>query len=176
MASAQTDHLRVALAQLNPVMGDLAGNLSKARTARAQSTDLGADLVVYPELFVTGYPPEDLVLKPALQDAARAIVEDLAADTSDGGPAVLIGTPWQDEENKKVYNAVALLDNGKVEAVRYKVDLPNYGVFDEKRVFEVGPMPGPVNFRGLRIGVPICEDIWQEEVCECLEEKPAQSC
>ena len=107
-------------------------------------------------------------MKPALQRAARDAVEALAAETSDGGPALLLGTPWA--EDGKLYNAVALLDSGKVEAVRYKVDLPNYGPFDEKRVFAQGPLPGPVNFRGVRIGVPICEDIWTDEICECLEE------
>lgn len=172
MASETPASLRIALAQLNPVLGDLDGNLERARAARATASSQGADLIVFPELFVTGYPPEDLVLKPALQDAARAVVETLAADTADGGPAVLIGTPWRDGD--ALYNAVALLDGGNVDALRYKVDLPNYGVFDEKRIFEPGPMPGPINFRGMRIGVPICEDIWQQDVCECLEETGAE--
>ncbi len=166
------ERLRIALAQLNPVLGDLDGNLEKARTARKKAAADGAHLIVFPELFVTGYPPEDLVLKPALQDAAHAIVETFAKDTADSGPGILIGTPWR--ENEKLHNSVALLDGGKVEAIRHKVDLPNYGVFDEKRIFAPGPMPGPINFRGVRIGVPICEDIWQEDVCECLEETGAE--
>lgn len=164
--------LRITLAQLNPVLGDLDGNLAKAREARKVAASKGAHLIVFPELFVTGYPPEDLVLKPAFQGAARVIVETFAAETADGGPAVLIGTPWREDD--KLHNSVALLDNGKVEALRHKVDLPNYGVFDEKRIFDPGPMPGPINFRGIRIGVPICEDIWQEDVCECLEETGAE--
>ena len=167
-----TDHLNIAVAQLNPTVGDIAGNADKARDARRQAAEQKADLVVFTELFITGYPPEDLVMKPALQKAARLAVEALAAETSDGGPAMLMGTPWA--EDGKLYNAVALLDAGKVEAVRYKVDLPNYGPFDEKRVFTPGPLPGPVNFRGVRIGVPICEDIWTEEICECLEETGAE--
>jgi NAD+ synthase len=167
-----TDRIALALAQLNPVVGDVEGNATRARDARMKAAGLGADLVVFTELFITGYPPEDLILKPAFIRAARDAVEDLAKDTSDGGPAVLMGTPW--EEGGKVYNAVALLDDGKVSAVRFKADLPNYGVFDEKRVFDAGPMPGPVNFRGLRIGVPICEDIWDGEVCECLAETGAE--
>ncbi|MDX2203926.1 MAG: NAD+ synthase [Hyphomicrobiaceae bacterium] len=163
-----TDTLRMALAQLNPVLGDLEGNADRVRAARRKAAEAGAHLVVLPELFITGYPPEDLVRKPAFAVAARAVVEALARDTADGGPGVLVGTIWA--EAGKLYNAVALLDHGEVVATRYKVDLPNYGVFDEKRNFDVGPMPGPINFRGVRIGVPICEDIWKEEVCECLQE------
>ena len=167
-----TDDLRIALAQLNPVLGDLAGNADKARQARAAAAADDADLILFSELFITGYPPEDLILKPAFVDAARQVIEDLASDTGDGGPAILIGTPWKDGD--VTYNAVALLDEGQVKDVRFKAELPNYGVFDEKRVFATGPMPGPVNFRGVRIGVPICEDIWIEDVVECLEETGAE--
>ena len=159
--------LRIALAQLNPVMGDLAGNVSRLERARAEAGVNGADLVLFPELFICGYPPEDLARKPAFAAACRDAVESLAARLGEG-PAVLVGTVWPD--GGKVYNAVALLDAGVVQAVRYKVDLPNYGPFDEKRVFDAGPLPGPISFRGVRLGVPICEDIWQDEVVECLAE------
>jgi NAD+ synthase len=162
------NEFRIALAQLNPVMGDIAGNLAKARHARADAAKAGADVILFSELYIVGYPPEDLVLKPALQDDARLAVEKLARDTADGGPAVLIGAPWV--EDGKLYNACLLLDEGRVAAKTFKVDLPNYGVFDEKRVFAVGPMPGPFNIRGVRIGVPICEDIWTPDVVECLAE------
>jgi NAD+ synthase len=128
---------------------------------------LGADLIAFPELFIAGYPPEDLVLKPAFQAACRAAVEALARETATG-PAMLVGTPWV--EDGKLYNAYALLAGGFIEALRYKVDLPNYGVFDEKRVFAPGPMPGPILFNGVRIGIPICEDIWGSEVVECVSE------
>ncbi len=164
-----TDRFRIALAQLNPVMGDIEGNLAKARAARA--TALDADVILYPELFITGYPPEDLVLKRALQDDAREAVKDFAEDTA-GGPAVLIGTPWR--EAGKLYNAVALLDGGRIAARTFKFDLPNYGVFDEKRVFAQGPLTGPLSIRGVRIGVPICEDIWTGEVTECMAETGAE--
>jgi NAD+ synthase len=162
------DRLVLAIAQLNPVVGDISGNAEKARAARAIAAKGGADLLVLSELFVAGYPPEDLVLKPAFQAACRSAVEALARETADGGPAVLIGTPWV--EDRKLYNAVCLLDGGKISAVRFKVDLPNYGVFDEKRVFAPGPLPGPMDFRGIRIGAPICEDIWTADVVECLSE------
>ncbi len=161
-----TDSLRIALAQLNPVVGDIAGNLDRALQARSQAAD--ADLIVFPELFLIGYPPEDLVLKPAVQRAAMTAMEKAAAATADGGPAMLLTGPWRDDGH--LYNAVALLDDGGIQALRYKHDLPNYGVFDEKRVFSPGPLQGPVDFRGVRIGVPICEDIWKPDVVDCLSE------
>ena len=171
MTKAAAATFKIALAQLNPLVGDLAGNAAKARAAHAKAKAQGADLVVLPELFLNGYPPEDLVLKPAFQDATHAALEQLARDCKDG-PAILIGMIWREEGH--LYNAVAYLDGGKIEAVRLKHDLPNYGVFDEKRVFQAGPMPGPINIRGLRIGVPICEDIWGEEVVETLAETGAE--
>jgi NAD+ synthase len=166
-----TDRLAIALVQANPKVGDIAGNLAIARRYRAEAQAAGTDLVVFTELFATGYPPEDLVLKPAFQADARAAVEAFAKETATG-PAVLIGVPWV--ENGKLYNAMALLDAGAVQNVRFKVDLPNYGVFDEKRVFSAGDMPGPMTIRGVRIGVPICEDVWTPDVVECLSETGAE--
>ncbi|ACI55287.1 NAD+ synthetase [Rhizobium leguminosarum bv. trifolii WSM2304] len=171
--NALSDIFRIAIGQLNPMVGDVAGNLAKAREARADAAREGAHLLVLTELFISGYPPEDLVLKPAFIRACWKAVESLAADTADGGPGVLIGFPRQDQTGR--YNSVAVLDGGKVIAVRDKIDLPNYGEFDEKRVFNQGAMPGPVNFRGVRIGIPICEDIWGElGVCETLAESGAE--
>src|SRR5262247_1267959 len=177
MNTRPADCLAIAVAQLNPTVGDIAGNAEKARAARAHAQRDGADLVALPELFLSGYPPEDLVLKPAFQAACRAKVEELARESADGGPALLIGTPWL--EDGQLYNAYCLLDGGAIAAVRLKVNLPNYGVFDERRVFAPGPPPGPVNFRGVRIGMPICEDIWTEwgdyeDVVECLAETGAE--
>src|SRR5262249_55093916 len=133
------DTFRIALAQANPKMGDIPGNLAKARALRADAAKHRADVILFPELYIVGYPPEDLLLKPALQEDAREAIEALARDTADGGPAVLIGTPWVD--GGKLYNACLYLDGGKIAGRTYKHDLPNYGVFDEKRVFAVGPMP-----------------------------------
>src|SRR6202140_3483852 len=150
----RAEEFLIRLAQLNPTVGDVAGNAVKARAARIKARADGADLLVFPELFITGYPPEDLVLKPAFQSACRAAIESLARETADGGPAVLIGSPWV--EDGKLYNACAFLDEGRIAAIRFKVNLPNYGVFDEKRVFARGPAPGPVPIRGVGVGVPIC--------------------
>ncbi len=135
-----TDTLSLALAQINPTVGDLPGNLARIRAARAEAARLGAELVVYPELVLSGYPPEDLVLKPDFQEAVAKAVEALAADTADGGPALLVGAPWV--KDAKLYNAVLLLAGGKIAGLRFKHDLPNYGVFDEKRVFAAGPLAG----------------------------------
>ena len=163
------DRFTLSLQQLNPVMGDLAGNRAMAEAA---VRDAGAvDLVVFTELFITGYPPEDLVLRRAFVEQSMAEVKALAAAFPDG-PAIAIGTPWLEEG--ALTNAYAILKGGTVHAVRHKVELPNYAVFDEKRVFAAGPMPGPVDIDGVRIGFPICEDIWIEDVCECLAETGAE--
>ena len=167
-APAPADRLVIALAQIPFIVGDIAGNRDRLLLARAEAAGFGADLVMTPELYLAGYPPEDLVLKPAFQEACRTACEELARETADGGPAILVGLPWV--EDGKLHNAMALLDRGRIEAVRFKVDLPNYGVFDEKRVFAPGPAPGPIVFKGVRIGVPICEDIWGPDPVECIAE------
>src|ERR1700740_2634142 len=177
-AMSAPDRFAITIAQLNPTVGDIPGNAAKARAARARAAAAGADLVLRPDLSIGGAPPEALVLKPALQAACRAAVEDLARETADGGPAMLIGTLWVEEG--KLYNACALLDGGRIAALRFKCNLPNYGVFDEKRLFARGPASGPVTVKGVRVGVPICEDIWLEEseeyenVVECLAETGAE--
>src|ERR1700744_3447100 len=168
MPASSANRLIIALAQIPAIVGDIAGNRDRLRKARKEAAAFGADILLAPELYLSGYPPEDLVLKPAFQEACRAACEELARDTADGGPATLVGLPWV--EDGKLYNATALLDGGRIEAVRFKVDLPNYGVFDEKRVFAAGPSPGPIVFRGVRVGVPICEDIWGPDPVECILE------
>ena len=167
-----TDHLRIALAQLNPVVGDIEGNMAMLINSREEAARKGVELLVASELFITGYPPEDLVLRRAFISKVEEAVLHLAAKTGDAGPGLLIGAPWRDEG--KLYNAALLLDEGKVTARRYKHELPNYGVFDEQRIFEAGPLAGPVSFRGVRLGVMLCEDMWFEDVSETLAESGAQ--
>jgi NAD+ synthase len=170
--AAPADQLSIALAQISNTVGDLVGNAAAVRRARREAARFGADLVVFSELFLSGYPPEDLVLKPAFQEACRSELEGLARETADGGPAILVGAPWV--QDGACFNAVALLAQGAIKSVRFKADLPNYGVFDEKRVFRAGRMPGAVVFKGVRLGVPICEDIWTPDVVECLAETGAE--
>src|SRR5262249_42987918 len=163
------NRLTIALAQLNPTVGDVEGNLALVRNARKKAP--GADLIVCPELVLIGYPPEDLVLRPAVVDAIRKGIEELAPETVDG-PAVVVTAPWRDEGGLR--NAALLLDGGRIAAIRYKHELPNYGVFDEKRVFEPGPPPDVVEFRGVRLGIPICEDIWFPAVVRRLADQGAE--
>ncbi len=156
--------LRLAAFQMNPAMGDLAGNAAAILAARAEAAD--CDLLVTPELSLIGYPPEDLVLKPALVEAAEAALAELAAATASPGPGLLVGTTHRTPQG--LHNGYALLEAGRVVAVSTKHDLPNYGVFDEKRVFEPGRLPDPVPFRGVRLGLPICEDMWTAPVARHL--------
>ncbi|SLN66972.1 Glutamine-dependent NAD(+) synthetase [Falsiruegeria litorea R37] len=169
--SQMTDRFRVTLAQFNPTVGDLAGNAAKARQAWLQARAAGANLLALPEMFIAGYNPQDLVLKPAFQQAAMDQVHALARDCSDG-PAIAIGAPWVIEG--RLFNAYVVLQNGEVSAVVQKHHLPNEAVFDEKRVFEEGPIMGPFSVDGVRIGSPICEDAWHEDVAETLEETGAE--
>lgn len=167
-----TDKLNIAIAQIAPVVGDINGNVERIKKARAEAAALGADLVIFCELVIAGYPPEDLVQKPAFQRACREAVEALAAETADGGPAIIVGSPWRDGD--ALYNAALLLDEGKVAAARYKVRLPNYGVFDEPRRFTPGESyPEPTLFRGLKLGLMICEDMWLPGAGEALAEAGA---
>jgi NAD+ synthase len=164
--------LRIALAQINSHVGQLVDNLAAIRRARAEGARLGADLVVTPEFSVAGYPPEDLVRKPAFVADCEAAIAELAADTADGGPGLIVGGPWRD--GGRLYNAAYVLDGGAIVGRRAKHELPNYGVFDDKRVFDAGPSPGPVAFRGFRIGLMVCEDWWFPAVPETLAESGAE--
>lgn len=167
-----SETLRLALAQLNPAVGQVRLNVERIRRARAEGARLGADLVVTPEFSIGGYPPEDLVRKPAFVAACEEAIEELAAETADGGPGLIVGGPWRD--GAKLHNAAFVLDGGRISARRAKHELPNYGVFDEKRVFDAGPAPGPVAFRGFRLGVMVCEDWWLPAASETLAESGAE--
>ena len=163
--------LTIACAQVNPTVGDIPGNAAVVRRIRDEAAAQRADLVVFPELVLVGYPPEDLVLRPALVEAASRVLTELQRESAAGGPGLVIGLPWKGHGG--VHNAVALVADGRVD-LRFKHELPNYGVFDEKRVFVPGPLPEPAEFRGVRIGLPICEDIWIPDVTRHLAARGAQ--
>lgn len=168
--------MKLALAQINPTVGDIAGNAAKILSYYTQAKKQGADLVVCPELCLVGYPPEDLVLMPAFQKEAMAAVKMLAKKTAKG-PALIIGSLWEEgkktyaknpagpwDEKQKIYNTALLLDRGKVVHVTRKVMLPNYSVFDEKRIFTQGGNPAVVRWRGLKLGLLVCEDVWSDRL------------
>ncbi len=163
--------LKIASAQLNPTVGDISGNVSKAQLAFRRAKEAGADILVLPELFMIGYPPEDLVLKAAAVEDCRKAAEEFAKMT-EGGPAVVMSAPWA--EGNGLYNAALFMRDGKITDIRFKHHLPNYGVFDEFRIFDRGPLPEPVEFKGVRIGLPICEDLWQPGVASYLADKGAE--
>ncbi len=156
--------LTIAVAQLNPTVGDVEGNIALVRAARAYAGL--ADLLVTTELVVSGYPPEDLVLRPGFINRIHRHVEQLARETADGGPAIVLGSPWR--HDGEVCNAVLLLEQGRVAELRIKHELPNYGVFDEKRVFRAGPLQAAIPFKGFRLGIVICEDLWFPDASRAL--------
>lgn len=165
------DRFRVTLAQLNPTVGDLAANAALARDAWEKGRDAGADLVALPEMFITGYNTQDLVMKPAFVADALASIDALARDCAHG-PAMAIGGPWL--EGTELYNAYLILKGGKIVSKSLKRHLPNETVFDEVRIFDAGPLGGPYNVGNTRIGSPICEDAWHEDVPETLAETGAE--
>lgn len=169
--NGMTTHLRIASVQLNPTVGDLRGNIAKAQAAYDRAKKQGADILVLPELFIIGYPPEDLVLKPAAVEDCRVLAIEFAAQTRDG-PAVVFSTPWS--EDGRLYSAALFMSGGEISDIRYKHHLPNYGVFDEARVFKRGPLPKPIIYKGVKIGLPICEDLWQEGVARNLAREGAE--
>lgn len=166
-----TATLRIASCQLNPVVGDIWGNEALIAASYARARSDGADIAIVPELMIIGYPPEDLVLRPTVIDDCRKACLRLADQTS-GGPALLLTCPWQIEG--QLYNAALWMEAGEIKHVRLKHHLPNYGVFDEARVFSRGPLPEPIVFQGITIGLPICEDLWQPGVAEYLADQGAE--
>ncbi len=165
------DRFRITLAQLNPVVGDIDGNAATAFAAWEQARAAGADMVALPEMFITGYNTQDLVMKPAFHQAAMAAIEELAVRCADG-PAIAIGGPWV--EGDGLYNAYLILKNGRVGSKALKHHLPNETVFDEVRLYDSGPLGGPYSVGNTRIGSPICEDGWHPDVAETLEETGAE--
>ena len=170
-AASNSDHFRITLGQLNPTVGDIAGNAAKARKAWEAGCDAKADLVALPEMFILGYNAQDLVMKPAVQAACLAAIEELALQCGDG-PALAIGGPAV--EDGKLYNAYFICRGGKIASKALKHNLPNEDVFDEVRIFDSGPLGGPYSVGDTRIGSPICEDAWHEDVSETLEETGAE--
>ena len=162
----------IALAQLNPHLGNITANVARLLEARRSAGDAGATVIVTPEMYLSGYPCDDLVLRSDFMDEVASGLRTLAAATADGGPAIIVGAPHA--EDGVITNAVFVLDEGEIKTRRDKVNLPNYGVFDDKRNFTAGAMPGPVQLRGMRLGLPICEDIWTPDVIECLAESGAE--
>src|SRR4051812_40495640 len=165
-----TDRLKIAFAQMNQRVGDLEGNAEAILRLRREAAD--ADLLLVPELQLIGYPPEDLVLKPEFVRRTMEWAEKLVEGTTEKGPALLFGSVIR--EDGGTYNAFILADEGRILGRTLKRELPNYGTFDEKRIFVPGPLPEPIEFRGVKLGVPICEDIWQEVVCAHLADAGAE--
>jgi NAD+ synthase len=165
-----TNTLSIAFVQLAQIVGDVRGNADMMLAKRLDAGDV--DLVVFPEMQLIGYPAEDVIAKPALAARADAELARMAAATADGGPAILMGTLHRDGDT--LYNSVVLLEAGQVAALRHKHELPNYGTFDEKRHFSSGPLPDPIVFKGVTIGIPICEDVWFPTVCAQLKAKGAE--
>ena len=162
----------IALAQLNPHLGNITANVARLLEARRGAGNAKAAAIVTPEMYLSGYPCDDLVLRSDFMGEVASGLRTLAAATADGGPAIIVGAPH--EQDGRITNSVFVLDEGEIKARRDKVNLPNYGVFDDKRNFTAGEMPGPVQLRGMRLGLPICEDIWTPDVIECLAESGAE--
>jgi NAD+ synthase len=166
-----TDTLNIFAAQLNPVVGDIDGNLKLALETLEAGRQAEAHLIVFPELFILGYPAEDLVLKPSAVELSMAAVRQLAEAAKDG-PDILVGAPWA--EDGRLYNSVAYISGGKVAGRYDKRELPNYGVFDEKRIFDAGQgAPMVLDIHSVKVGVAICEDIWFERVPKALADAGA---
>ena len=162
--------LNISLAQLNPIVGDVIGNANMLRSARAEAMQQGSDIVVTGEMFLSGYPTEDLVFKPSFLSHIRRVAEELVAETATGS-ALIFGLPWCDDGH--IYNSVILAEGGHF-VIRHKVHLPNASIFDEKRLFTEGYLPDIVTICGVAMGIPICRDIWFDDICLHLKQQGAE--
>jgi len=167
-----TSELNIALGQLNYTVGDLTGNRLKIEQAHMEAAEQGADLLVLSELALVGYPPEDLIFRKEFQQHAMQSVLELARLTQGESPAILVGGVWYEDE--QVYNAAFLLDEGEIHSIITKFSLPNYGVFDEQRIFMAGSMPEPVQWRGVNLGILVCRDLWDPEIGKQMALKNAE--
>jgi len=166
-----TEHITITLAQLNPTVGDINGNIDKIRNTYKEYKDT-SDIIIFAEMIVSGYPTDDLVLKPFFIDKIMKALDQFAKETKGSDVGLLVSTPWRDNGN--IYNTVLLIHNGEIKEKRFKHNLPNYGVFDEVRVFTAGELPLPIEFKGSKLGIMTCEDMWFPEVTEHLKKHGAE--
>ena len=171
MSKQKSTELTIAVMQANPHLGDVEANFESLCQKRKRAADMGADCLLTPEMYLAGYPADDLVLRQDFMSCIEKALQDIAELSADGGPAVIVGAPYRNAG--QLFNSVFLIAEGVIQARRDKVNLPNYGVFDDKRNFTAGALHGPVNLRGWRLGLAVCEDIWFEDVCETLAESGA---
>ena len=168
----KTDKLSIAMAQLNPHLGNVSANKEKLISAHKKAATLGADVIISPEMYLAGYPCDDLVYRNDFMAEIESSLLDLATHTIEKKPAIIVGAPRKQDD--LLYNSLFVLDDGKIVHHYDKINLPNYGVFDDKRNFVSGNGTGPISVRGWRLGLAICEDIWTSDICETLQETGAQ--
>ena len=163
--------LKIALAQLNPLVGDVSGNIEKLISIRSNlNTDI--DILVAPELYVSGYPIDDLVLREDFLNLVESEINKLVQCTKDNKSAIIVGAPRKD--NNHIKNSVFVIENGNIVSIKDKYELPNTGVFDEQRIFKQGSLEDCVIIKGIKFGLPICEDIWEKTVLEKLSKSGAE--
>ena len=164
-------HFTITAAQLNPTVGDISGNIKKILDIYQKHKNQ-ADLIVFSEMIVTAYPTDDLTLKPFFIDRVMKGVAKLAQQIDGTGAGIVISAPWRDQG--KVFNTALLIHDGQIVAKRFKCHLPNYGVFDEVRLFSAGHLPFPVEFKGAKLGILTCEDMWFPDVASHLRKHEAE--
>ena len=164
--------LNICLAQLNPTVGDIKGNFDKLIQVRNEAQKQNSDIILFTEMFLSGYPIDDLVLRSEFIESINHHINLLKKESMDNRPAIIVGAPRK--LDNKIHNSVYIIDEGKILGVRDKVFLPNEDEFYDKRQFFPGELKGPINIKGVKFGIPICHDIWKPDVCECLLESGAE--